>query len=163
MAMSELDCGEIYDQYRKKVFGYALSKVRNATEAEDIVQTVFLKVFRSLDTYDKTKASLSTWIFTITRNTVYDYFSKMRVHEELAVAENMSEQTETADERMEKKESLEALADALKKLPIEERDAIILIYYHGKSKKEAAEILGFTYGQLRYVHDKAVNRLGELI
>ncbi|MGN0813051.1 MAG: RNA polymerase sigma factor [Candidatus Coproplasma sp.] len=161
--MSEPDCGEIYEKYRNKVFGYALSKVRNSTEAEDIVQTVFLKVFRNLGTYDKSKASLSTWIYTITRNTVYDYISKARVHEELAVAENMSEQTETADECIEKKESLKALVTALEKLPTDERDVIILIYYHGKSKKETAEILGLTYGQLRYIHDRALSSLSELI
>ncbi|MGN0803986.1 MAG: sigma-70 family RNA polymerase sigma factor [Candidatus Coproplasma sp.] len=75
----------------------------------------------------------------------------------------MSEQTETADECIEKKESLKALVTALEKLPTDERDVIILIYYHGKSKKEAAEILGLTYGQLRYIHDSALSSLSELI
>ncbi|MGN0813945.1 MAG: RNA polymerase sigma factor [Candidatus Coproplasma sp.] len=81
--MSETDCGEIYSRFRNKVLGYALSKVHSRTEAEDIVQTVFLKVCRSIASYDESKASLSTWIYTITRNTVCDYLGKMRVHSEV--------------------------------------------------------------------------------
>ncbi|MGN1104977.1 MAG: sigma factor-like helix-turn-helix DNA-binding protein, partial [Candidatus Coproplasma sp.] len=62
-----------------------------------------------------------------------------------------------------KQEALEALTQALKTLSPQERDAIILIYYHGKSKNEVADILGITYAQLRYLHDNAVSRLGEKI
>ncbi|MGN1103614.1 MAG: RNA polymerase sigma factor, partial [Candidatus Coproplasma sp.] len=104
--MSEPDCGEIYEKYRKKVFGYAYSRLGNAMEAEDIVQTVFLKVCNSIATYDSAKASLSTWIYTITRNTVYSYLRKRRINSELALAENIAEQTESADEQVEKQEAL---------------------------------------------------------
>lgn len=47
--MNKQDCGFIYTQYRDKVFGFAHSKIVNQTEAEDIVQTVFLKVYSNLD------------------------------------------------------------------------------------------------------------------
>ena len=70
--MNKQDTGYIYAQYRDKVFGFVRSKIYNQTEVEDIVQTVFLKVYSNLDKYDETKASLSTWIYIITRNTVSD-------------------------------------------------------------------------------------------
>lgn len=157
--MSEPDCGEVYEKYRKKVFGYAYSRLGNAMEAEDIVQTVFLKICNSISGYDEKKASLSTWIYTITRNTVYSYLSKTRVHTELALTDDLSVQGETAEEYVEKSEALSALADALETLPTEERDVIILIYYHGKTRNEAAEAMGITYAQARYLHDKALSRL----
>lgn len=157
--MSEPDCGEIYSQYRKKVFGYAYSRLGNAAEAEDIVQTVFLKICNSISGYDEKRATLSTWIYTITRNTVYSYLSKKRVHTEVALTDDLKVQGEDAEEYVEKSEALSALADALETLPSEERDAVILIYYHGKSKNEVAEILGITYAQARYLHDKALSRL----
>lgn len=67
------------------------------------------------------------------------------------------------DESVWNNEALEELACALEKLPQTERNVIILIYYHGKPKTEVAKILDITYGQLRYLHDKALSRLKETL
>lgn len=161
--MNKQDCGFIYTQYRDKVFGFVRSKIVNQTEAEDIVQTVFLKVYSNLDKYDETKASLSTWIYTITRNTVYDYLKEKRGHPVLELVDNTVDSAEEPDDSLLNKEALEELACALQKLPQNQRDIIILIYYHGKPKTEVAKILDITYGQLRYLHDKALRRLKETL
>ena len=161
--MNKQDCEFIYTQYRDKVFGFVRSKIFNQTEAEDIVQTVFLKVYSNLDQYDETKASLSTWIYTITRNTVYDYLKEMRDHPVLELIDNTVDSAEEPDDSLLNKEELEELACALEKLPQDQRDIIILLYYKNLERKNVAEILGMTYGQLRYLHDKALRRLGELL
>ena len=161
--MNKQDCGFIYTQYRDKVFGFVRSKIVNQTEVEDIVQTVFLKVYGNLDKYDETKASLSTWIYTITRNTVCDYLKEKRDHPVIELIENTVYSAEEPDDSLLNKEALEELACALEKLPQIERDVIILIYYHGKPKTEVAKILDITYGQLRYLHDKALSRLKETL
>ena len=161
--MNKQDCGFIYTQYRDKVFGFVRSKIVNQTEAEDIVQTVFLKVYSNLDKYDETKASLSTWIYTITRNTVYDYMKEKRGHPVLELVDNTVDSAEEPDDSLLNQEALEELACALQKLPQNQRDIIILIYYHGKPKTEVAKILDITYGQLRYLHDKALSRLKETL
>ena len=161
--MNKQDCGFIYTKYRDKVFGFVRSKIVNQTEAEDIVQTVFLKVYSNLDKYDETKASLSTWIYTITRNTVYDYLKEKRGHPVLELVDNTVDSAEEPDDSLLNQEALEELACALEKLPQIERDVIILIYYHGKPKTEVAKILDITYGQLRYLHDKALSRLKETL
>lgn len=161
--MNKQDCGFIYTQYRDKVFGFVRSKIVNQTEAEDIVQTVFLKVYSNLDKYDETKASISTWIYTITRNTVYDYLKEKRGHPVLELVDNTVDSAEEPDDSLLNQEALEELACALQKLPQNQRDIIILIYYHGKPKTEVAKILDITYGQLRYLHDKALSRLKETL
>ena len=161
--MNKQDTGYIYAQYRDKVFGFVRSKIYNQTEVEDIVQTVFLKVYSNLDKYDETKASLSTWIYIITRNTVYDYLKDKRDHPVLELIENTEESEEKTDDSLLNQEALEELACALQKLPQNQRDIIILIYYHGKPKTEVVKILDITYGQLRYLHDKALSRLKETL
>ena len=161
--MNKQDCGFIYTQYRDKVFGFVRSKIYNQTEVEDIVQTVFLKVYGNLDKYDETKASLSTWIYTITRNTVCDYLKEKRDHPVIELIENTVYSAEEPDDSLLNQEALEELACALQKLPQNQRDIIILIYYHGKPKTEVAKILDITYGQLRYLHDKALSRLKETL
>ena len=157
------ECGVLYPQYCDKVFGFVRSKIFNQTEAEDIVQTVFLKVYSNLDQYDETKASLSTWIYTITRNTVYDYLKEKRDHPVLELIDNTVDSAEEPDDSLLNKEALEELACALEKLPQNQRDIIILLYYKNLDRRKVAEIFGMTYGQLRYLHDKAMKRLGELL
>ena len=161
--MNKQDCGFIYTQYRDKVFGFVRSKIVNQTEAEDIVQTVFLKVYSNLDKYDETKASFSTWIYIITRNTVYDYLKDKRDHPVLELIENTEESEEKTDDSLLNQEALEELACALQKLPQNQRDIIILIYYKNLDRRKVAEMFGMTYGQVRYLHDKAIKRLGELL
>ena len=161
--MNKQDCGFIYTQYCDKVFGFVRSKIFNQTEAEDIVQTVFLKVYSNLDKYDETKASLSTWIYTITRNTVYDYLKEKRDHPVLELMDNTVYSADEPEDSILNNEALEELACALEKLPQNQQDIIILLYYKNLDRKKVAEIFGMTYGQLRYLHDKAINRLGELL
>lgn len=161
--MNKQDTGYIYAQYRDKVFGFVRSKVFRSEDVEDLVQEVFLKVYANLDKYDEVKASLSTWIYIITRNTVYDYLKEKRDHPVLELFENTVYSEEKMDESIWNNETLEELACALEKLPQIERDVIILIYYHGKPKTEVAKILDITYGQLRYLHDKALSRLKETL
>ena len=161
--MNKQDCGFIYTQYCDKVFGFIRSKIFNQTEAEDIVQTVFLKVYSNLDKYDETKASLSTWIYTITRNTVYDYLKEKRDHPVLELMDNTVYSADEPEDSILNNEALEELACALEKLPQDQRDIIILVYYKNLDRRKVAEMFGMTYGQLRYLHDKAMKRLGELL
>ena len=86
-------------------------------------------------------------------------YKEKRDHPVIELIENTVYSAEEPDDSLLNKEALEELACALDKLPQKERDVIILIYYHGKPKTEVAKILDITYGQLRYLHDKALSRL----
>ena len=161
--MNKQDIEIIYTQYCDKVSRFVRSKIHYPNDVEDIVQTVFLKVYSNLDKYDEIKASFSTWIYIITRNTVYDYLKDKRDHPVLELIENTEESEEKTDDSLLNQEALEELACALQKLPQNQRDIIILIYYKNLDRRKVAEMFGMTYGQVRYLHDKAMKRLGELL
>lgn len=151
---------KIYTAFHGKVMGYIYSRVNRRAEAEDLCSDVFEKVFRRLDQFDSSKASLSTWIFTITRNTVIDHFRRTKPSEELD--ENLSDDTEV-DESLLKTESLEELASALRKLPTELMDLIVLRYYDNKPLTEVAEVMGLSYGAVKLRHQKALGMLKRLL
>ena len=161
--MNKQDIELIYTQYCDKVSRFVRSKIHYPNDVEDIVQTVFLKVYSNLDKYDETKASLSTWIYTITRNTVYDYLKEKRDHPVLELFENTVDSEEEPDDSILNNETLEELACALEMLPRIQRDIIILLYYKNLNRRKVAQMFGMTYGQLRYLHDKVMKRLGELL
>lgn len=153
MVATEEIKAEIYKDYSKKVLSYLNGKVNDSFLAEELCSDVFLKVFEKLDSFDEAKASISTWIFTITRNTLTDYFRTRRVFSE--IPEDLSSESDI-EESYCRTEMLDTLADALKALPERERDLIILHYYSGKTLKETAEQLGISYAYVKILHSKAL-------
>ena len=73
----------LYLEYRDKVSGYVFSRLNNPKDAEDLVSEVFLKVYEKYRSFDAERASVSTWIYAITKNTVTDYLRRQRTCSEL--------------------------------------------------------------------------------
>lgn len=145
---------DIYLAYHDKVSAYVRGKVENHYDAEDLVSQVFEKVYGKLHTFDETKASLSTWIYTITRNTVTDHFRTSR--RELEFSDWMDHEDFPAEDP---DEALDALADALLTLKERERDLILLHYYKGMTLKEVADKMGMSYINAKVIHKKALSVL----
>lgn len=156
MERTEQFKNEIYQTYQPKVFGYMISKVNNAELSEDLTADVFLKVYEKLDDFDETKASVSTWIYTIAKNRLTDYFRTRRVFEE--VPETLNDGSDVEEEVC-NREMLDKLAASLKKLPERERDIIILRYYSGFTLKEIAEKLRISYAYVKVLQNKALDAL----
>ena len=147
---------QIYAAYSGKVMGYIMARVQHRADAEDLCADVFEKVFRRIDEYDQGKASLSTWIFTITRNTLIDHFRKSKPTEDLD--ENLSDDS-TVDASLLEQETLSELAAALNLLPQELRDIVVLLYYDRKPMTEIAKLMHLSYGAVKLRHQKALTLL----
>ncbi|MFC1956876.1 sigma-70 family RNA polymerase sigma factor, partial [Chloroflexota bacterium] len=65
---------ELYEEYMPKVFRYIHGRVNNMAIAEDLTSTTFEKALMNFDKYSEDKASFSTWVFSIARNTVIDFY-----------------------------------------------------------------------------------------
>ena len=127
----------IYTEYAAKVRAYVRSKIQDPHEVEDLVSVVFLKVVQKLDSFDPGKASLSTWVYTITRNTVTDFFRTRR-----AMVEFEDYMVDEAPDLTD--DALDDLADALLTLKEKERDLIVLHYHMGHTLKVVAEMMGMS-------------------
>ncbi|MCR5404970.1 MAG: sigma-70 family RNA polymerase sigma factor [Butyrivibrio sp.] len=149
---------EIYIEYRDKVFGYVKNHVNSIEDAEDITSEIFIKIYSKLDTYDDSKASLSTWIYSMTSNTVIDFYRTNHIHSE--IPEDLTNESTIEDEVL-NSESLEALAIALENLPQELRDIIVLRYYKGLTLQEIAEKMHLSYGVTKLRHREALGKLRE--
>ncbi len=152
---------EIYTQYRDKVFGYVRNHVNSPEDAEDITSDIFVKIYSKLDTYDESKASLSTWIYSMTSNTVIDFYRTNHVHSE--IPEDLSDEGSTIEDEVLNNESLELLADALSKLPQELMDIIVLRYYKGLTLQDIAVKMNLSYGVAKLRHREALGKLREML
>ena len=134
-----------------KVLRYINSQVNDYYLAEDLCSDVFVKVYEKIDSFDDKKASLSTWIFAITRNRLIDYYRTRKVMVEVPETLTYEESYDDVDEDM-----LEKLAIALKGIDERSRKLIIMHYYEGKTLKEAAEALDISYPYAKILHKKAL-------
>ena len=156
--MKTMNMEQIYMTYSSKVMSYIGARIRNRADAEDLCADVFEKVQRKLADFDPEKAQIGTWIFSITRNTVIDHYRRIKPSEELD--ENLSDSSEI-DENLLQTETLGELASALRSLPQQMMDIIVLRYYDGKPLTEIAKMMGLSYGAVKLRHQNALLMLKE--
>lgn len=147
----------LYDEFCGLVFSVARGMLRDAALAEDASQDIWVKVWNAASTYDPARAAVSTWLMVITRRHALDVLRKEKVraagkpgidpHADsgaLAVA---------ADDDVAEHAQLAALGDdvkaALRQLPHEQRRALVLAYYGGRTQSEIAAELGKPLGTIK--------------
>ena len=159
--MNKTDVMEkIYLEYREKVFRYVRGKVRNLADAEDVTSEIFWRVLSSLDSYNEEKATLSTWIYTITHNTVCNYYREQSKRA-LSLEENAlcSDTDDGVVAEIENEILKENLAIALETLTEREQDIIVLYYYHEIPLRDIAIKMGITYTNAKFIKHNAIKKL----
>lgn len=154
---SEAAFGRLIEENQKKVFRIALSFVKNPTDAEDIAQEVFIRVYTSIGSF-KGNSSLATWIYKITYNLSLDFLKhnnrKLKTTKTLDDPEDneiitLAEEKFIPEKEFEDKELKKDLAEALKTLPDDQRQLIELKDIHGFSYEEILEMTGLKDGTMK--------------
>ncbi len=150
---------ELYRDYHEKVARYISSHVPNAHDRADLQQQVFLNAIAAMDGYDPARSAPGTWLYAITRNAVTDYYRRRgREPVRVELDETIPFAGET-DDALLTEETLEALADALERLPERERDIVIFRFYHGLSAQETAVRIGVSYANVRVLQHNALRKM----
>jgi RNA polymerase sigma-70 factor, ECF subfamily len=132
----------LYARHRIPLYRWLLRIVGNETVAEDLLSDVFLDVWRQAASFEG-RASVSTWLFAIAR---YKAFSALRARIDTELDERITstitDPADTPEAALQEKNRGELVRESLAKLSPEHREVIDLVYYHGKTVKEVAEIVG---------------------
>ncbi len=158
---------EIVARYRRKVFHIAYKFTGKHDEAEDLSQEIFLKVFRSLDKFNR-DADFSTWLSSVARNYCIDHYRAMRREKEVVVEDlvamdlapaasgNPHRALEDRDRRSFLRRGLELLPDKLK-------EAVILRDLQGLSYQEMADRLRLPEGTVKSRINRGREELARLL
>ncbi len=140
--------------YWRKVFNVAYRFVGTYEEAEDLTQEIFLKVFRSLHTFDR-RANFQTWLISVSRNLCIDRYRSGRRDREVFAREidpttvQAESATPRADTRVEAQDRIALLREALRTLSPALRSAVLLRDIHELSYQEIAGRLGIAEGTVK--------------
>jgi RNA polymerase sigma-70 factor (ECF subfamily) len=153
----------LYARHNVKAYRFVLRLVRNVSTAEDLVSEVFLDIWRKTANFDG-RSQVSTWILAIARNKA---LSKLRRRSAQAlndrVAETIEDPADDPELSLQKRQRASALFDCLKRLSAAHREIIDLVYYHGKSIDQVAEIISVPRNTVKTRMFYARNRLATLL
>jgi len=139
--------GQLYDRYSGIVYSVALRVLNDTGAAEDVLQEVFLQLWRNPAVFDSKRGSLGAWLAVIARNRAIDGLRKRKPEtevENVILSVDCDLESETA-----RKVSIEKARAALTKVPAEQRKALELAFFQGLTHTEIAAKTGEPLGTIK--------------
>ena len=155
----------------RKVYGLCYRFTGSASEAQDLTQEVFLRVFRTIASFRSTEGSFGTWLARVTRNLLIDHYRRTRqervtdsIEEQLPMLEEAGAAAAARpDQAVAGREASEILQANLQKLSPDLREAVILRDLQEMEYREIAEVLGIPEGTVKSRINRGRAELGRLL
>ena len=150
-------------RHNRRIFNICYRFTGTSNDADDLTQEVFIKMYRTLNTYDGDRGAFMTWVTTMTRNLLVDHFRKTRQdrvtdsldttasdHEDaLPLGDRIPDRGPAPDTKVQSREAKEAVHEALQKLSPELREAVILRDLQDFDYREIATVLKVPEGTVK--------------
>ncbi|HWR13264.1 MAG TPA: sigma-70 family RNA polymerase sigma factor [Terriglobales bacterium] len=154
---------EIVRQFNRRIYNVCYRFTGSPDNAEDLAQEVFIKLYRTLDSYAPEKGAFATWVMTMTRNLLVDHFRKTRQDrvtdsldaglteddDSISLGDKIQDSGPSADERIQRRQTQEMVQKAIQKLSPELREAVILRDLQDMDYKEIAIALKVPEGTVK--------------
>jgi RNA polymerase sigma-70 factor (ECF subfamily) len=156
--------GVLYERYVDRIYRYIIYRTTNAAIAEDLTAEVFLNAWRTIERYEDRGYAFSTWLLRLAHNEVTDYYRTNRYDVSLPDVElQLTSSMPEPEEFVELQGDQKTLIAALKQLPDEWRQVVLLRFVEGLPFDEVSAIVGKSSGACRVIQHRALGRLRELL
>lgn len=163
---------ELIEKHEKIAYNIALKMLKNPEDAMDVSQEAFIKVFRSIKTFNF-ESSFSTWLYRIVTNTCLDFLRKRATNvysidspihtDDGEIERDIPDDSETPEELLERKLTKELVTNSIDKLDDNHRTVIILRDIQGFSYDEISTILDCSIGTVKSRINRARNNLKDIL
>ena len=154
----------LYDNYSKSLYGIIFNLIKDKEEAEDVLQEVFVKIWKNIDTYNTSKGRLYTWMLNIARNTSID---KLRSKGFNNNQKNLSTDNfvHILDDNSKTINQIDAIGikEFIKKLKPKCIQIIDLLFFKGYTQQETSDELEIPLGTVKTQNRNCMNELRLLI
>jgi RNA polymerase sigma-70 factor, ECF subfamily len=137
----------LYDRYSSIVYAVALRVLQDTGAAEDVLQDIFMQLWRRPGAFDASRGNMAAWLAVITRNRAIDALRRRRPQDDI---ENVivSVEPDLASEA-ERSRAMEEVRGALQAMPPAQRSALEMAYFEGLTHSEIAEKTGEPLGTIK--------------
>lgn len=155
--------GALYDHYVATVYRFLYYRVGTRPLAEDLTSETFLRAMRAMPSFQWQGRDFGAWLVTIARNLVADHYKSGRYRLELSTDEIVEQDASTVTPEDEVLTGLtnRALVDALRELPGEQQECLVLRFLHEMSIAETAAVMGRSEGAIKQLQLRGVRSLAK--
>jgi RNA polymerase sigma-70 factor (ECF subfamily) len=168
---------EIVQRYHRRIYNICYRFTGSGTDADDLAQEVFVKMYRTLNTYEPERGAFMTWLTTMTRNLLVDHFRKTRQErvtdsldtspseqeDAMPLSERIPDRGPAPDSKLQSREAGELVHHALQKLSPELREAVILRDLQDMDYRDIATVLRVPEGTVKSRINRGRAELGRLL
>ena len=168
---------EIVRTYNRRIYNICYRFSGSAEDSEDLTQEVFIKLYRTLGTWEQSKGAFGTWLTSVTRNLLVDHFRKTKQDratdsldtpaggedEAQPLSEKLPDTAPSAQARVQTSETQKMVHQALQKLSPELREAVILRDLQDLDYKEIAQLLKVPEGTVKSRINRGRTELARLL
>lgn len=153
--------GQLYERYVTRIYNYMYYRTSNHQEAEDLTAKVFMRALKHIHTYDERGVPFSAWLYRIAHNLVANWY---RDHSRRTIIplEDFVGKSTPADEpedATEEKEEREQLLEAIRRLPSDRQQLLILKYVERLSNAEIGHLMDKTEGAVKSLYYRTLSVL----
>lgn len=154
---------ELYDRFGSLVFRMACQSMPSRAEAEDAVQEVFIRLWRTAGRYDDRRSALVTWVMLISRRHLVDKLRRSKARLRPASIDQAGEAVARGGDasRMELAEKMKVVMERIEQLPELQRTVVTRAYLGGQTLRQIGEELGTPLGTVKSALSRALVRLRE--
>lgn len=156
---------DIYDWYMPRVYRYAVARLGNTVEAEDLTEEVFLRMLGAIGDFRWRDVPFSAWLFRIAHNAIATHFRRaaQRGGPTTAIPEDLIDGRHDIEAAIEQQITIEEVRRAAQLLPDAQREVIALRFAVGLSIADTARVLGKREGNVKALQHKAVAKLQKML
>ena len=151
----------LFERYHRQLFGFFYRMSGDRAAAEDLVQEVFLRVLKYRHTF-RNPDSFASWLFQIAWNARHDSVPKRQVMVSLPDDLEVAAPDAGPALRFEQREDVALMSQAMRRLPADKRELIVLARYHGMDYAQLSRLLNAEPGTIRVRLHRAIRQLEEV-
>lgn len=149
IARDETAVGELYDRHNRLLYALILRILRDRSEAEEVLQEVFVLVWTRAETYNESLGSPAAWLVRVARNRAIDRLRSNAVRVRAVESAPLPVAAASPEMRAAARERQRVVKSALDALPQEQRTLIEEAYYFGRTQSELAELFQLPLGTVK--------------
>lgn len=156
------DFDALYTAHVDAIYRYLYRRTLVRMTAEDLTSTTFLKALEKIDKFDPAKGGFGGWVMTIAKNVLVDHYRSLKPVVDIDDVWDLSSDDDVAG-NLEHRETHSALREALKSLPKDKREIVLLRIWDNLSYAEIAALTGKTEGNAKVIFSRALKDLRTLL